>query len=149
MSSFGRASSRRSTSSNSTLFSQGYLRGCSLVHEALPVRSEQILHWNNGVPELQSENERYVRISDRRTDRDRKIVKSSFKGTNSKKISEGLSRMLMTTVTGVDNRNRRSHRSYERSTFFWMTHSTDISITGNNTNCIGNTFAFGSGTGTG
>ena len=33
---------------------------------------------------------------------DRKIVKSSFKGTNSKKISEGLSRMLMTTVTGVE-----------------------------------------------
>ena len=41
----------------------------SLEALILPVRSEQILHWNNGVPELQSENERYVRISDRRTDR--------------------------------------------------------------------------------
>ena len=83
------------------------------------------------------------------TQTDRKVVKSSLEGTDSKKISEGLSRMLMTTVTGVDNRNRRSHRSYERSTFFRMTHSTDICITGNDTNRIGNTFAFGSGTGTG
>ena len=38
--------------------SQGYLHGCSLVHEVLPVRSERILHWNNEVPALRSENER-------------------------------------------------------------------------------------------
>ena len=41
----------------------------SLEALILPVRSEQILHWNNGVPELQSENERYVQTSDLRRSR--------------------------------------------------------------------------------
>ena len=47
----------------------------------------------------------------------------------------------------VDYRNRRSHRSNQRSPFLGMTHGTDIRVAGCNTNGIGNTFAFGGGTG--
>ena len=52
----------------------------------------------------------------------------------------------MSAVAGVDDRNRRNGAGYHRSAFFVMTHSTDISVTGNHTNRIGNTFPLGCGT---
>ena len=55
--------------------------------------------------------------------------------------------MLVAAVAGIDHRDIGCHRSYKRSTFFRVTHSTDICIAGNNANSIGNTLALGSGAG--
>ena len=55
--------------------------------------------------------------------------------------------MLVTAVSGVNNRNRRFGGGYISGAFLWMSHRADICVTGNNTDCIGNTFALGSGTG--
>ena len=54
--------------------------------------------------------------------------------------------MLMTAVSGIDNRNRRFGGGNIGCAFFWMSHCADICVTGNNTNCIGNTFTLGRGT---
>lgn len=51
----------------------------------------------------------------------------------------------MTTVAGINYWNSGFLGGYKRCTFLWMTHSTDICVTGNNSDRIRNTFTFGCG----
>ena len=53
--------------------------------------------------------------------------------------------VMMTTVAGINYWNSGFLGGYKRCTFLWMTHSTDICVTGNNPDRIRNTFTFGCG----
>ncbi len=79
---------------------------------------------------------------------DREMIEASFQAADRQKICQRLGRMLMSTITGVDDRNAGMCGSNHRSTFFWMTHGADVCKAGNDADRIGNAFSFGCGRGT-
>ena len=72
------------------------------------------------------------------------MVETTLQIFDRKKIGQCLSRMIVSTVPGIDHRNRRVHGRYKRRTFFGMTHRTDVRIRRDDTDRIGYAFAFGS-----
>ena len=68
---------------------------------------------------------------------DCKVVQTAVLTTNGQRISQGLSRVGMATITGIDNGNIRVVLSHKWGTLFAMTHSDNIGKASNNTHSIG------------
>ncbi len=80
---------------------------------------------------------------------DGKIAKATFQGTDGQEVGQGLGRMLMPAVTGVDNGNGGPAGSYHGRALFRMTHGADVRIAGDDPDGVGYAFAFGGGRGAG
>ena len=78
---------------------------------------------------------------------DCQIFQSAKSAADGHQVGKGLGRMLMSAVTGIDDGNAGIHGGTQGSTFLWMAHSTDVCITADNADGIGNTFTFGCRTG--
>ena len=72
---------------------------------------------------------------------DGQIVQTAFHRTDSQKVGQCLGRMLMSAVTGVDDRDGRVLTGYHGRTFLWMSHRTDVCIAGNHADGVGYAFA--------
>ena len=82
------------------------------------------------------------------TEANRKMIEAPFQAADRQKVCQCLGRMLMSAITGVDDRDTGMCSCDHRRTFLWMAHGADICKTGNNADRIGNAFSLGSGRGT-
>ena len=64
---------------------------------------------------------------------------------NGQKVRQGLCRVKMSSVSGIDERNRCMIRSHNRCPLLRMSHGNDIRIVGNSLNRIGYTLSLCSG----
>ena len=62
---------------------------------------------------------------------DGKMIEPSFDGANGQKVCECLRGMLVSAVSGIDNRNGRAGGGNHRCAFFGVAHRADISEAGN------------------
>ena len=76
---------------------------------------------------------------------DGQVFKGALFPLNRQEVSQGLGRVIMSAVPGIDDRHRRAHGCNHRCAFFWVAHGDDIGIAANHTHRIGNAFALGSG----
>ena len=75
---------------------------------------------------------------------DGQIIQPTHPGADGHQIGHGLGGVLVTAVTGIDDRDAGVAGSAERRTLFGMAHCHDISIAGDHTDGICNAFSFGS-----
>ena len=78
---------------------------------------------------------------------DGEIVKPALQGTDGQEICEGLGRMLMAPVAGIDDRDRGHAGSDQRRAFLRMTHCHDIRVAGDHAGGIRDGFTLGCGAG--
>ena len=70
-----------------------------------------------------------------------KVANRALKGTDGEKVGKGLCRMLVTAITGIDDRNGRVTCRNHRSAFLGMAHGTDVCKAGDNADRIGYAFS--------
>ena len=78
---------------------------------------------------------------------DGQMIETALQGADRHQVCQGLGGMLMSAVARVNHRDRGNGCGYHGRTLLRMTHGAYISIAGNHTNRIGNTFSLGCGAG--
>ena len=74
---------------------------------------------------------------------DRHVVEAAFFALDRQQVRKSLRRMGMAAVTGVDDRNARILRSYERRALLEVTHGDDIGKATDHTYRVGHRLALG------